>query len=228
MGYIAWVLALAIEAGQFAGTLRIHGAAFGLDRQQFTAYCWITAVAGWATALSTMIVYTTLGTNAAIAGIFAALVAAGQVEGAFIIVVTFGSFAAQKRIATIAVRAVAAGTMIEVRATGSSGATLSESAGIHTLFVDTGLVGCTLTIGATAQKITVLQCISSVAFVAHAERTMQLHMAACLLRTEIGLLTGIAADLIDACLVVAALAVTGALRLRWIQLRYLAHALSIR
>lgn len=95
MGYVAWVLALAIEAGQFAGTFRIHGAAFGLDRQQLTAYCWIAAVAGWATALRTMIVHATLGANAAIAGILAALVATGQMEGAFIIVATLGSLATQ-------------------------------------------------------------------------------------------------------------------------------------
>lgn len=228
MGYIAWVLALAIETGQLAGTFRIHGAALGLDWQQFTAHCWIAAIAGWATALRTMIVHATLGANAAIAGILATLVATGQMEGAFIVVATLGSLATQQRIATIAVRAVTAGTMIEVRATDSSSATLSEGAGIHALLVDAGLGGCTLSVGPTAQQIAVLQCVSSVALVAYAERTMELHVAACLLGTQIGLLARIAADLIDAGLIVGALAIAGALRLRRIQLRHLTHALSIR
>lgn len=118
--------------------------------------------------------------------------------------------------------------MIEVRAADSSSATLSEGAGIHTLLVNAGLGGCTLSVGATAQQIAVLQCVSSVAFVAYAERTMALHVAACLLCTQIGLLARIAAELIDARLIVGALAIAGALRLRRIQLRHLTHALSIR
>lgn len=225
---IARVLALAIEAGQLAGAFSIHGATLWLHWQQFTTHSWVSTVSSGTATLCTVIVHTTLCSYATVARILTTFIAAGQVEGAFIVAATLGTFATYERITTISVGAMAAGTMIEVGTTNGTSAALCEATRVHTLLIDARLGGSTFAIRATAKKVAVLQCVASVSFIAHAQWTMQLNVATCLLCAEVRLLARITADLVEAGLVIATLCIAGTFRFRWIQLGYLAHTLCVR
>lgn len=225
---IARVLALAIEAGQLAGAFGIHGAALWLHWQQFTTHCGISTVSSGTATLCTMIVHTTLGSYATVARILTTFIAAGQVEGAFIVAATLRTLATHQRISTISIGAMAAGTMIEVGTADGTSSTLCEATRIHALLIDARLGGSTFAIGATAKKVAMLQCVASVSLIAHAQWTMQLHVATCLLSAEVRLLARITADLIEAGLVIATLRITGTFRFGWIQLGHLAHTLCVR
>lgn len=202
---ITWILALAVEAGQFAGTLGIHGTSLGLNGQQFATHGGITAVSSGTATLGTMVVDTTLSANAAVAWIFTTFISAGEMEGAVVIAAAFRAFATHKRITSIFIGTVTAGTMIEVSATDGASAALRETARIYTLFIDAGLRGSTFSIRTTAEKVTMLERIACVTFITDAERAMELNVATCLLSTQIGLLAGITADLVDTRLIIAAL-----------------------
>lgn len=227
MSYRARVLALAAEAGQFARTFRIHGATLRLCRYQVASYGWVATKSGWAAALGTVVVHTALGADAAVARILTSFIAAGQMEGAFVIRAALGTVAAHLRIAAVSVQTVASSTVIEVRTTDGSGSALRKSARIDTLLVNTGFRSSTLSVGSASQEIAVLQGVSGVSLVADAQWTVQLDVATGLGGAEIRLLAGITADLVDAGLVVGAVAIANALRLRWLDLLHLAQALGV-
>lgn len=227
MSYRARVLALAAEAGQFARTLRVHGATLRLGRYQVASYGWVATESGRAAALSTVVVHTALGADAAVARILTPFVAAGQVEGALVIRAALGTVAAHQRIAAVSVQAVAPSTVIEVRPTDGSSSALRKSARIDTLLVNTGFRSGALSVGSASEEIAVLQGISGVSLVADAQRAMQLDVATGLGGAEIRLLAGIAAHLVDAGLVVGAVAVADALRLRGLDLLHLAQTLGV-
>lgn len=225
MGDITGVLALAAEAGQLAGTLCIHSTALRLGRDQVTSDSRVATETNRAAALGTMVVHAALGSNAAVAGILAALVAAGQMEGALVVRAALGTFATHQGIATISFRTVAPGTVVEVRPADGSRAALGEATRIHALLVDAGLRGGALAVRSAAQKVAVLQGVAGVSLVADAQRSVELDVAAGLWGAQVRLLAGISAHLVDAGLVVGAVPVADALRLGgWISGICLRHS----
>jgi len=213
MRHIAWVLALAAEAGQFAGTLGIHGTALRLRWHQVASHGRVSTEASWATALGTMVLHATLGSKATVAGIFAAFIAAGQVEGTLVIGLTLWTFASYQRIAAVSVQAMAPSSVVEVRSADGSCSALCETTGIHALLINTSLVGGTLSIRSASQKEAILLGVSGISLIADAQWPVKLNMAACLLGAEVRLLAGIATNLVDAGLVIGAISIAHALRL---------------
>lgn len=138
----AWILTFAIEAGQLAGTVRVHGTLWcDLGFFEHTANQRIATVARWAATLCAMIVDTTLSADTAIAWIFTTFILAGQIEGALVVACTFGSFTAQQWIAAITVGAMTACLVIVVGTADGIRATLRVWARIGTLFIDASLGG---------------------------------------------------------------------------------------
>lgn len=210
---IARVLALAAEAGQFAGTLRIHGAALRLCWHKVTSYCRVATEASWTTTLGTMVLHAALGSDATVARVFAAFIATGEVEGTFIIGSALWTFTTHQRIAAVSVQAMAPSSVIEVSPTNGSRSALCETTRIHALLVNTSLVGGTFTIRSASQKVAVLQGVSSISLIADAQWPVELDMATRLWGADVRLLAWIAANLVDAGLVIGAITVTDAFRL---------------
>lgn len=207
-GLQAWILTVSTEAGQFTWTVCVHGTlGLILLHDNFTFDVGVTAVSRRATARRHVVVDPTLGVGTTIARVLALLVTAGQPIRAVVVDSAFGSVAADQSVAPISVQAVASRPMIVVGLAHRIGATLSVQARIDAFTVNARQLCWTVGVGAAAHLVACGLRVSSKATLAHTQRAMQLHVAFRVLATDVSLGTRVHASLVQARLVVGALAI---------------------
>lgn len=210
----ARILAHSAEAGLSTRTVRIDRALRLIVGQRRTRTRRIAAKARRAHASRAMIVHATLGVLAAVARILAALLATGQrvrtlgVDGAL------GSHAAAERITGVAVETVTGRVVAVVGSALRIAAALDLRACVDTIAIDARIRCRTVAVRTASDLEATGQTVAGVTVAAHAQRSMQLHMALGIRAARVALRARIATLLRDARPVVGAVLVARALRSR--------------
>lgn len=171
-----------------------------------------------------MIVDTTLSVETTVARILTAFIATGQIKGTIIVASTFRSFTAYQGITAITIGTVTSGLVIIVGTAHCLSTTLGIQAGISTLFIDASLSGWAFLIRATANQVTIIQGITSIALIADTQWSVALDMATGIETTNILQFTRILALLVHTGLVIAAIIIRDTFRFRYWHNINLLHA----